>query len=141
MDNSVIVAVAALGLSIAGGIFAAGRFTGSLKRQVDDSIAGLSNKIEANERVQTERHALVLQSYRHLEGKVEELKESSIEKRNELRTTLDERMVAMTAEIMRLRDDRHNTVGTVMRHEGVLVDHGKQLAHLDTRVSRIEKTS
>lgn len=43
------------------------------------------------------------------------------------------------AELTRVRDDRHNLLGTVMRHEGAIGEHGKQIVHLDHRVTRLEE--
>lgn len=50
------------------------------------------------------------------------------------REALDEKISSLLMEVTRLRDQRHDQAGIVMRHEGAIKD-------LDRRVGRLERTS
>ena len=49
------------------------------------------------------------------------------------RAALDEKISSLLAELGRLRDQKHDHTGTVMRHDGAIKD-------LDRRVGRLERT-
>lgn len=127
MDSQMLLAVAGFILPTGTTIFFVGRFVGSLRRDM-----------EVNEKIHAEQHTTNILRIEHVSSAVLELKESSVEKRDELRRTLEQQLAAMTVEITRLRDDRHNTTGMVMRHEGVLGEIRKDVVALDSRITRVE---
>lgn len=127
MDSQALLAVAGFILSTGTTIFFSGRFVGSLRRDV-----------EVNEKIHAEQHTTNILRIEHVSQAVSELKDSSVEKRDELRRAMEQQLAAMTIEITRLRDDRHATTGMVMRHEGVMGELRKEVATLDGRIARVE---
>lgn len=44
----------------------------------------------------------------------------------------------LSAEVVRVREDRHDVIGEIQQHTGQLGEHGKQLATIDARVHAVD---